>query len=347
MTRDGGGAPLDVAVVGAGHLGAIHARVLSELPDARVVAVVDSDLSKAEGVAKKVKAKAFRSAEEIPASVRAVVVATPTASHRSVAGPLLDRGVACLVEKPMTTTPAEADDLVARARKSGAVLMAGHVERFNPAVRALTERGLRPRYFEAQRVSPFSFRSTDVGVVLDMMIHDLDLVLHFSGALPTRVDAVGVAVTGAHEDMANARLEFENGAVANLTASRLAMKTERKLRMFAPGCYATIDFFKREARIVRPGDDLQKALDEGKFKIGWTTPLQLMTSDLLRIESPKVKEEESLKEEDREFVSAVREGRTPSVTGEDGRAAVVVAHAIVDSLRSRLLMATKSEEGAR
>jgi predicted dehydrogenase len=333
---------LDVAVVGTGHLGRIHARVLSELPGVRLAGVVDADRARAEEVARERKTKAYASAAELPAAIRAVVVATPTASHHAVAGPLLDRGVACLVEKPMTATPEEALDLVERARRSGAVLMAGHVERFNPAVTAILAGGLRPRYFEAQRVSPFSFRSTDVGVVLDMMIHDLDLVTHLAGSPVSRVDAVGVAVTGTHEDLANARLEFENGAVANLTASRLALKTERKLRMFAPGAYAVIDFAKREAQIVRPGEDLPRALAEGKLKLGVLTPLQLMTRDLLRIEKPSVKEEESLKREDAEFTDAVRTGRPPLVTGEHGYVAVSVAHRIIASLRERL---TKAELG--
>jgi predicted dehydrogenase len=332
-------AAIDVAVAGVGHLGRIHARVLSELPGVRLVAVVDADPARAAEVAKERRCAALADCSRLPASVRAVVVAVPTRAHLAVAGPLLDRGVACLVEKPMAPTVAEAREMVERARRGGATLMAGHVERFNPAVIALLERGLRPRYFEAHRVSPFSFRSTDVGAVMDMMIHDLDLVTHLAGSPVKRVDAVGVAVTGEHEDMANARVEYENGAVANLTASRLALKTERKLRMFAPGCYAVIDFVKREAQIVRPGEDLPRALAEGKLKLGPLTPLQLMTRDLLRIEKPPIKEEESLKREDAEFVAAVREGRAPAVTGEDGLAAVDAAHRVVASLRERLMRA--------
>ncbi|HYC78113.1 MAG TPA: Gfo/Idh/MocA family oxidoreductase [Planctomycetota bacterium] len=327
--------PLAVAVVGAGHLGRIHARILSELPGVRLAAVVDADPERARAVAKERRCPALIDASQLPADVRAAVVATPTRTHHAVAGPLLDRGVACLVEKPITATVAEARDLVDRAARSGATLMAGHVERFNPAVIALMERGLRPRFFEAHRVSPFSFRSVDVGVVLDMMIHDLDIVLHLARSPLRRVDAVGVAVTGEHEDLANARLEFENGAVANLTASRLALKTERKLRMFAPGCYATIDFFKRESQIIRPGADLKRALADGKAALGAVTPLQLMTRDLLRIEKPPVKEEESLKREDAEFLAAVRERRAPAVTGADGLAAVEAADRITASLRAR------------
>ena len=330
---------IDVAVAGTGHLGRIHARILSELPGVRLAAVVDVDRKRAEEVAKERRCAAFTDCRDLPSSVRAVVVATPTVTHRDVAGPLLDRGTACLVEKPMAATPAEAEDLVARAKRSGATLMAGHVERFNPAVTTILAGGFKPRYFEAQRVSPFSFRSTDVGVVLDMMIHDLDLVTFLAGAPVSRVDAVGVAVTGVHEDLANARLEFENGAVANLTASRLALKTERKLRMFAPGAYAVIDFAKREAQVVRPGEDLPRALAEGKLKLGVLTPLQLMTRDLLRIERPPVKEEESLKREDAEFIAAVRERRAPSVTGEHGLIAVTVAPRISASLTERLMRA--------
>jgi predicted dehydrogenase len=328
--------PLEVAVVGAGHLGRIHARVLSEIAGVRLAAVVDTDPAAAKAVASERRCAALADASQLPASVRAAVVATPTSAHHAVASALLDRGVACLVEKPVAASVGEARDLVARARKARVPLMVGHVERFNPAVVALLERGIRPRFISADRVSPFSFRSADIGVVLDMMIHDLDIVLHLVGSEVRSVDAAGVGVIGEPEDLASVRINFENGAVATLTASRLALKTERRMRMFAPGCYVTLDFLKKAGQIIRPTDNLRAKLESAKGKLGNLTPLQVMLQNLLEIEKLDIEEFEPLKREDEEFVAAVREGRDPTVTGEHGVRALEVADRIAASIREHL-----------
>ncbi len=327
---------IDVAVVGVGHLGKIHARILSEIPTCRLVAVVDQDGARAQEIAKASKCAALTSPDQLPPSVRAAVVATPTIHHHAVAGRLLDRGIACMVEKPLASTLAEATDLVDRARRAGTVLMVGHVERFNPAIVAILERRIVPRFIEAQRVSPFSFRSQDISVVLDMMIHDIDIILYLAQSPVETVDAVGVGVVGDLEDLANARITFENGAVANVTASRLALKTERKMRMFAPEGYVTLDFYKKTGQIIRPGEDLKSRIAARTLDLSKINPLDIMLKDMLRIEKLEIQEFEPLKREDTEFVTAIREGRAPSVTGEHGVQAMAVAERVVESIRSRL-----------
>jgi predicted dehydrogenase len=331
--------PLDVAVVGAGHLGKIHARVLSEIRGVRVAAVVDPDPAAARAASSDRGCPSFPDVAVLPGAIRAAIVATPTASHHAVASTLLDRGVACLVEKPLASSVGEARDLVVRARRAGVPLMVGHVERFNPAVVALLGRGIRPRFVEAHRVSPFSFRSQDISVVLDMMIHDLDIILHLVGSPVASVEAMGVGVLGDLEDLANARVRFENGAVATLTASRLALKTERKMRMFARDCYVTLDFFKKSGQIIRPTPQLRAKLESAKSSLGKLTPLQVMLQNLLEVEKLEIDEFEPLKREDEEFVAAVRAGRDPQVTGEHGVRALEVADAIAKSIREHLVRA--------
>jgi predicted dehydrogenase len=333
MTHSG---VLDVAVVGAGHLGRIHARVLSEIPGVRLAAVVDPDPAALKTVASERRCAAFPDAAALPSGIRAAIVATPTVAHHAVASMLIDRGVACLVEKPLAGSVAEARDLAERARRARVPLMVGHVERFNPAVVALLERRIRPRFISSDRVSPFSFRSADIGVVLDMMIHDLDIILHLVDSPVTSVDAVGVGVIGDPEDLASVRIRFENKAVATLTASRLALKTERRMRMFAPGCYVTLDFLKKTGQIIRPTDNLRAKLESAKGKLGNLTPLQVMLQNLLEIEKLDIEEFEPLKREDEEFVAAVREGRDPQVTGEHGLRALEVADRIAASIREHL-----------
>jgi len=265
------------------------------------------------------------------------VVAVPTSLHFEVTKPLLEAGVACLVEKPLAATPEEGRALVEIARERGVVLMVGHVERFNPVVIALMERGLEPRFLEAHRVSPFSFRSADVGVVLDMMIHDIDLILHLVRSPLEDVHAVGVGVLGEHEDMANARLLFESGAVANVTASRVALKTERKLRLFASETYATLDFQKKSGRIVRLAEHVRDRLAEGSLTLDGLSPLEATMKRLVRTEKLVVDtRKEPLALEDAEFLAAVSEGRDPVVTGEHGVRAMETAERVVGSIHRNL-----------
>src|SRR2546423_322748 len=177
----------------------------------------------------------------------------PSLSIRRAAEPLLARGMGCLIEKPITKTAEEARRVVDQAKAGGAVVQVGHIERFNPAIRAMDRLGIRPRFIEVTRISPMTFRSIDVGVVLDMMIHDIDIVLRLAASNVAKIDAVGVSVIGEVEDICNARLTFENGCVANVTASRLALKTERRLRVFSPDAYVSLDFQKRYGMVARRG----------------------------------------------------------------------------------------------
>lgn len=337
--------PLSVAVVGAGHLGSIHARVLSELPSAHLAAIVDVDEERARKSAEPYGAQPLRSVHDLPDDVDAAVVATPTASHEEVALTLIERGLSVLVEKPIAPTIEAGQRMVDAAAKRGVVLMVGHSERFNPVIRALGALDFTPRFIDSQRVSPFSFRSSDIGVVLDMMIHDIDIILHLVKSPVEGVHAVGVGVMGPKEDLANARLRFANGTVANATASRVALKTERVIRIFSEDAYVTLDYQKRTGRVIRRGPGLPSGgvdLASSEFQ-NIDNPLELMQRDLVRIEELKVDDVEPLNAEDSAFLAAIRDGTAPPVTGEDGLAALKCAQSIVVSLQDSLERAKSAE----
>lgn len=329
---------IPVAVVGAGRLGSIHSRVVAGIEGARLAAVVDTDLARAKSVAEKYGATAYADVKDLPADIRAAIVATPTRFHRTCALALLERGIDCLIEKPITTTVAEAKEVVDLAERLGRVLMTGHSERFNPVILALSRYKLEPSFIDSQRVSPFSFRSADVGVVLDMMIHDIDIILHLVKSPVIDVDAVGVPVIGKHEDLANARLKFANGAVANATASRVALKTERVIRLFSRDMYVTLDYQNKVGRVIRRGPGLEgKAQNLGEEVLrGITNPLEYMTRDLVRVEEIPMPEVEPLVAEDEAFLRAVRTREEPPVTGRHGMLALECAVKIVDSLERSL-----------
>jgi len=327
-----------VAVVGVGAFGRNHARVYAELPEAELVAVVDSDPGAAGEAARRHGCPALADAAALPADLDAVSVAVPTVHHAAVAVPLLRRGVACLVEKPFAASIADGEAMIAAAREGNAVLAAGHIERFNPAVAAVDARPLRPRFLEVNRIAPFSFRSADVGVVLDLMIHDLDLILHLAGSEPVRVDAVGVPVLTPFEDIANARIEFANGCVADVTASRVGTKTERKLRLFSEDAYMVLDFALRQGWTYRksPGLTIEKvmALRAGAKSIADLKGL--VFGDLLKVEPVEITEHEPLKAELAAFLLAVRTRSRPVVSGEDGMRALRLALQVMDGIRERL-----------
>ena len=322
------------AGVGTGALGSVHARVLSKLDDAELVGVCDTDRGRAREVARKWRTRDLPDLAAVAAEADAAIVAVPTSGHHEVAGFLLEAGLHCLVEKPLAGELGEARQLANLARSADRRLMVGHVERFNPAVVALLAHGLRPRFLAAQRVSPFPFRSADVGVVLDMMIHDIDLILHLVGSPVSAVHAVGVGVLGDTEDMANARISFANGAVANVTASRIAMKTERKLRFFADDTYVTLDFHKKSGRMIRLAEGVREDIAAGRIRLEGMTPLEATVKRLVRRENLKVRaKDEPLMLEDQEFLDAIREGRDPAVTGDHGVMAMETAERVVTSIR--------------
>ncbi len=293
-----------VGVAGVGHMGKEHARIYAEMAEAELVGVHDSNPETARKIAAKCRTRAFASLAEMVEAVDAASIVTPTMTHLAIAEPFLRRGKHVLVEKPMAMDTAEARKLVDLAEKHGAKLAVGHVERFNPVLAALEERLGRPRFIEAHRLSPYPGRSTDIGVVMDLMIHDLEIILHLVRSPVTSVDAVGVPVLSKGEDIANARIRFANGCVANLTTSRISPEKLRKIRVFQDDAYLSLDYMKQEGEIY-------KRL-EGKI-----------TRDKI-----PVMKGEPLKNQLAEFVMNVRENTDPRVAGAHGFEALKLASQI-------------------
>jgi predicted dehydrogenase len=326
-----------MAVIGVGHLGRHHARILAAMPDVDLVGVADANSEQAASVAAKVGTVAYDHHDHLLDAVDAVSVVTPTVFHYSVAAAFLRNGVPVMVEKPVCRTVAEADELIRLAAKAGVPLMVGHIERFNPAFEELSRRPIVPKFVEAERHGPYTGRSTDIGCVLDLMIHDLDLLNALVGGPVREVSAVGSAVFGGHEDMVNARLVYENGCVAHVTASRISPRPKRRLRIWAPEGYAGIDFVSRKLALVQPGPEAKRLgvrinrMDAAaKAKIQedlFGRYMQVRTHD-------GEKAVDQLTSELRHFVDCVRTGATPRVTGEAGRDALSVAERVLAALRA-------------
>jgi len=322
---------LRTGVVGTGHLGSLHAKMYSEIPAAVFVGAFDTDKAKCETVVSQYQnARSFSSLDELLAGVDAVSVSTVTSQHFDVAKRALNAGVHVLIEKPITQTVAEADELIALAKAKGCTIQVGHIERFNPAILALESYNLRPMFIESHRLAQFNPRGTDVAVVLDLMIHDIDVILSLVKSTVSRIDANGVAVVSDSADIANARLQFENGCVANVTASRISQNKMRKMRMFQANGYISIDFLQGLAEVFR--------LVEDGANVGQTTMLlgQIGEGKKKRnivYEQPEVKDVNALKYEMESFVTAVRENKEPVVSGVDGRLALDVAQRIMNSIQ--------------
>ncbi len=329
---------MDVAVVGVGRMGHHHARTYHKHAGARLVGLVDADIARAQQVADEFGAGAFGSVEELLAAqpgVRAATVAVPTRWHAEAARPLLSRGVACLIEKPLAASSSEARELAEFAASADALIQVGHTERFNPAVRALSAMTLNPRFIEIDRVSPMTFRSLDVGVVMDMMIHDLDIVLMLARSPIKSVDATGVKVLGDHEDVCNARITFASGCVANITASRLSLKTERKLRLLDENTYVSLDYQKRTGLVLRKSANEQQ-LREVKDKLRSGADLsaldfgRLVMPEKLEMDLPE-DEHDPLTAQISAFLRAAAGRCLPVVSAADGVAAVDAAERVVRS----------------
>ncbi len=300
-----------VGVAGVGAMGKNHARVLSELPLAHLTAIYDLDRARAEELASKYGARAVTTLEELSAEVDAVAVAVPTVAHRQVAGFLLEQGKHVLVEKPLSESLQEAQELVALAKLRDLVLQVGHIERFNPVMRQLEDRIKLPRFIEATRLSPFPHRSMDIGVVLDLMIHDLEIILHLvGGAALTNIDAVGVPVLTRREDIANARLRFANGCVANVTASRISDKKMRKIQVFHMEGYISLDYQEQSGHLYRR-DGMSIAREE-----------------------VAVEKDEPLKLELASFVECASRGAAPLVGGQQGTEALRLAIQITEAIEA-------------
>lgn len=325
-----------VAVIGVGSMGASHARVYSTLPGATLVAVCDADEKARRDVAAKFSVEAVADYRQLEGKVDAVSVAVPTVAHAEVARFFLDRGVSVLVEKPMARTSREARELVDAAAKSGARLMVGHIERFNPAFMAIDDMEVAPLFIECDRISPFKFRSADIGVVFDLMIHDIDLILYLAKSKVARIDACGVNVIGVHEDICNARIVFENGAVANVTASRVSTKSLRKIRIFSRDSYIAIDTGARQALLYRKSAkltlDIAKALKSGATSLADFAGLSFPS--LLDIKELELDDHEPLAKELDAFVNCVATGAEPPVTGQAGCEAIEVAEAVLAAVKA-------------
>jgi predicted dehydrogenase len=315
-------------------MGRLHAKTFAAMPQVKLVGLFDASPQAAEKVAAEFNTKPFDRLGELLPLVRAVTIATPTQFHVEVAEQCLEQKVACLIEKPLARNSAECRELVNRAKQTGGVVQVGHIERFNPAVQALIKLKLNPRFIETQRVSPMTFRSLDVSVVLDMMIHDLDVVLKLIGSPLQNVAASGVGVIGDSVDVCNARLTFANGAAANVMASRLAMKTERKLRLFSPDAFVSLDYGNRTGMIAREESNLAPLRHTAaKVKSGEIIDLsQLNFRDMVKWEPLAVEPGDPLTLQAESFIEAVMQQKSPQVTAEDGLAAVEAAERIVAAI---------------
>ncbi|HZZ42926.1 MAG TPA: Gfo/Idh/MocA family oxidoreductase [Tepidisphaeraceae bacterium] len=326
--------PIPVAVVGCGRMGRLHARVYSQLPGVRLVGVYDANPEAAQAAAEEYKTTVVSNLNDLIGQVRAVSIAAPTQFHATLAEPFLKAGIGCLIEKPLAKDTAECRRIVEWARQSGAAVQVGHIERFNPVVRAMSRLEITPRFIEVTRVSPLTFRSIDVGVVLDIMIHDIDIVLNLARSPVERVDATGVSVIGGVEDVCSARLTFANGCVANLTASRLALKTERRLRVFSSDAYVSIDYQKKYGIVARRSGNLDAIRDAvAKIRSGEIEDLSdLNYHDLVQIEELQIDDAEPIRAEIESFIQSIRTGSRPIVTAEDGLAAVETAERIIAAI---------------
>ncbi|MDX2199810.1 MAG: Gfo/Idh/MocA family oxidoreductase [Phycisphaerae bacterium] len=327
-------AEIPVAVIGCGHMGRHHVRKYREMAGARLVAVIDADGERAKKAADEAGVRWATSLTPELGDIAAVSIAVPTVHHLKVAAPLIERGIAVLIEKPLAPTSADAEHIAHLSQKHNTIVQVGHTERFNPAIRAIERMGVAPKFVETHRISPFTFRSADVGVVFDMMIHDIDVVLSLVRDQVTHVDAVGVNVLGPHEDIANARLRFAGGAVATLTASRLALKTERKLRAFSETSYISLDYQKKLGIAVtrdKNADVIKFARERNIEDLS-----QISAADyvkLVKVEPLMIQDKDALADELETFLDCVRHRRRPPVSAEDGVAAVRVAEQIVDSIK--------------
>jgi predicted dehydrogenase len=307
------------AVIGVGYLGRFHAQKYAQLEACELVAVVDGREEVRNSVAAEVKSRAVADYRELLGNVDAVSVVTPTPAHFAIADAFLETGAHVLVEKPITETPEQARALIARAREKHRILQVGHLERFNAAILAAEPHLSTPRFIECQRLAPYKERGTDVNVVLDLMIHDIDLVQSLAGSDIVSIDAIGTPVFSGEIDIANARIRFANGCVANTTASRVSLKTERKLRIFEDAAYISLDLQQKILTLIRKRDGVPQA---GQLPVS--------------IEEANLEQGDALKSEIESFLDCIRNDRKPIVSGEDGLRALETAIRITEQVHENL-----------
>ncbi len=314
-----------VGVVGVGHLGDHHARIFSQISEAELVGVNDIDLGKGESVAQKYGTRYFENLDDLLRKTDAVSLVVPTTAHFPLASVILERGKDLLIEKPITQTGEQAEELIRLAQKKNLILQVGHIERFNPAFKAIDKYQPHPKFIESHRMAQFNPRGTDVAVILDLMIHDIDLILSLVKSGITNIEAVGVPVVAESEDICSARLTFENGCVANITASRISARVLRKMRLFQKDSYISLDFLQKSVEIYKLVDvnQLPQGEKEKKTVVG-NIPVEEMGKTIV-YQKPEVCDQDMLSSEIGSFLDAVRTRTPPEVTGEDGKKALEVA----------------------
>ncbi|KPJ59951.1 MAG: hypothetical protein AMS15_06615 [Planctomycetes bacterium DG_23] len=331
MTND----EIKVAVIGVGYVGKEHARIYHAMEGVCLIGVCDKDQKRAREVAVSLSTKGFADHKELLDKVDAASIATPTQTHFQIASDFLKAGIPVLVEKPMTSNLEEADRLAALAGQKGVALQVGFVERFSPVIEAAKKLNINPKFIEAHRLSPFRFRSADIGVVLDLMIHDIDIVLHLAASEIKKLDACGVAVIGDKEDIANARITFASGCVANLTASRVATRALRRMRIFSPDSYISLDFGQKSGYLYKKSDKLTTWRDL-KLTGDVSTIADLKGfsfGDLLDIHEIPMPDFEPLQKELEAFIHSVRTHAPPVVSLQEGRRAIATATQILEAIK--------------
>lgn len=325
--------PLDIGIIGVGHLGSLHARLAAQSPALNLVGVFDIDQDKSRTQAELCRTRSFDTLEELLAAVPAVSIVAPTEEHHALALAALAIGCHLFIEKPIAATSSQAREFLELAKQKKRVIQVGHIERFNPAFLALKGTGLRPMFIESHRLSRFNPRGNDVSVILDLMIHDLDLVLTLIDSPLASVHASGVGVVSQSDDIANVRLEFANQAVANLTSSRISAKNMRKMRIFQPNSYVAVDFLAHKTEIIEletqdsdPSGTSKDSISLGSIGSGEQTRQ-------VRMRQPVLKEVNSLQLQLEEFSRAVQNGTRPVVSGEDGLRALELAETVLEKMR--------------
>ena len=318
-----------IGVAGAGHLGKIHLKCIQQIPEYDLVGFFDSNPDTSEVVAEEFGIKSFSSYSDLINHCDIVDIVTPTGTHYRLASEALTSGKHVFIEKPVCATMEEARELLQMAGERGLKVQVGHVERFNPAFQAIAHYGFQPMFVEGHRLAQFNPRGTDVSVVLDLMIHDLDLVLHMIHSPVREIHANGVAVVSQEPDICNARIEFENGATVNLTASRISLKNMLKLRLFQPSCYVSIDFLEKEVQIVQLADQVEDSESSGYL------PLETNHgTKYIKLENPEIRPNNAIVDELRNFLLSVRDNLPVAVDLADGTRALDIAFRIMEKMNA-------------
>ncbi len=305
---------ISIGVIGVGHLGQHHVRHLSQIPEANLAGVCDMDMKRAEKFGRDCETKAFRDYRELLGHVESVVIAVPTPNHYEIGKDCLESGIHCLIEKPLCDRVEQAEELIRIAQEKNLILQVGHVERFNSAVLAAHPYVREPKFIEVNRLGPFDPRVSHIGVVLDLMIHDLDIVLSLVKSEIKSLEAFGAKVLTDHEDIAKCRLRFHNGCIVDLSASRISLEQYRKIRIFQSDAYLSIDYARKDLKVYRRKTAKVKSFSD------------------IEIIKPSLKKDDALNLELRDFIECVREGKRPLVSGEHGRDALILGLEILDQL---------------